>query len=200
MSKVFIAMMFVLSTPWSQAKVMCGGKVEFSDTLSINMGGGKSKALKLNGVGLKKVMVFNIFYAGLYLENLSSNAAQILKSKEVKIGVVHSLRNIDKDQLVDMWDDEFSRLCNNQCEALRPVHERFLSYARSVKTGERLYLILFPDRFEFEISGHKGQETFPPIYSASYGTLLQRVLIGPDAEDKTLENGLLGKQTVCKKS
>ncbi len=186
----------LITTP-SLAKVVCGNKVEFPKKLTLNVSQSKKDVL-LNGVGLKKVLFINVFYAALYLEKKSSNANQILSSKEIKVGVVHALRNIGKDQLVDQWDDEFERLCGNECNKLLPFHKRLMSYARDVKNGERLYLIIFSDRFEFEISGAQGQETFPPIYSAEYGRLMQRVLIGPEAEDKTLEDGLLGKQNICK--
>ncbi len=188
---------FILFTNVSHAKVTCGSGVTFSKKLTINVNKTK-KDIFLNGVGLKKVLVFNIFYAALYLENPTTSASQILNSKEIKIGAVHALRDISKDQLVDQWDKEYERLCGQNCQKLMPFHEKFLSYARNVKNGERLYLIMFSDRFEFEISGSKGQETFPPIRSAEYGRILQRVLIGADAEDKSLENGLLGKQSICK--
>jgi len=195
--KFFVLFSFIMFTNISYAKVTCGNNVTFAKKLTINVNKTK-KDVFLNGVGLKKVLFFNVFYAALYLEQPNTSAAQILNSKEIKIGAVHALRDITKDQLVDQWDKEYERLCGQNCEKLLPFHERFLSYARNVKNGERLYLIMLSDRFEFEISGTNGQETYPPIRSPEYGQILQRVLIGPDAEDKTLENGLLGKQSVCK--
>lgn len=196
MVKTIAVLAFVFSTSVNAA-VTCPKNIKFEESLRVRVSKNKKVNLYLNGIGLKKVLFVKVFYAGLYLENLSQSASTVLNSKKIKVGVIHTLQNAKKKQLVDFWDDEFKRLCGNQCAQLRPYHEQFISYARNVKKGERLYTIFFRDRFEFEANGN---EFYEPIRSAAYSKLLQRVLIGPDAKDKSLEDGLLGKKMICKKS
>ncbi len=195
MSKVFIAISLFFSVQ-SFANVNCGNGVEFTESLSITNNQNKDIDLLLNGVGLKRVLFFNVFYAALYLETPTQNAEAIIASNQVKVGIIHATMNIDRKRLVDVWNDEFDRLCGSEkeCKALRPYHDQFLSYARDVAKGERMYMITFPDRFEFEANEN---ETFPPIYSPGYARLLQNSLIGPDPTDAELKKGLLGQKQVC---
>jgi hypothetical protein len=193
----FILSFILILTFQANAKVTCNGGVDFQESMTVRTPQNKNVNLYLNGVGLKKVLIVNVFYGALYLENLSQSGSQILGSNQVKLGIIHTLRAISKSQIVNMWDDEFKRLCGNYCAELQPYHNKFLSYARNTKKGERLYVLFFPDRFVFEVNGN---ETFEPIKSPRYSNLMQRVLIGPEAEDKSLEDGLLGKKLICTKS
>ncbi len=191
MSKILLVISLVFSVQ-SFAKVKCGKGVEFEEVVTIEKDNGKEIDLDLNGVGLKKVLFFNVFYVALYLEkNIGQSGDVILKSNSHKVGVIHALRNIKKDQLVNEWEKEFERLCGSEkrCKRLRKPHDKFLSYARDVKKGERLFLVSFPHRFEFEVNMN---ETYPPIYSPEYAKLLQNSLFGPDSADKSLKKGILG--------
>lgn len=195
----YLVIICLLYAAQSQADLLCPKGVKFEDRLEVENDDGSETSLKLNGVGLKQVQVIikvDAFYAGLYLEKTSQSASTILKSKQKKVGVIHTLMKVSRKRLVDMWDEEYERLCGSQCDKLRKFHDQFISYARDLKKGERLYLIQFKDRLEIEINNN---EFFQPIHSAAYGKLLQRVLIGPDAADKKLEKGLLGKEMICKK-
>jgi hypothetical protein len=179
----------------AEAVVQCTNEVRFSKEVAVRVGPNTSHRLYLNGVGRKRVLGINIFYAALYLQRPSSNAIAILNSNQTKLGIIHTTRNISRRQIVQMWNQEFDRLCGSDCEALRPFHNRFISYARDVQRNERLYLIILPDRFEFVVNNN---EIYDPIYSPEYADLMQRVLIGPDAEDKSMEDGLLGKTQICR--
>ncbi len=178
----------------TQAKVYCDGGIAFVEETQIKDDSGQYRRLELNGVGLKKILFFKAFYGALYLERPSQNGAAIVKSNQYKVGIVHVLRNASKKTLVDAWDDEFHRLCGQRCAALDRFHKQFLSYFRDVKKNESLYIIAFPNRFEFQVNGN---EFYPPIHSAEYSRLLQNSLFGPDASDDSLKKGLLGQKTVC---
>ncbi len=195
MSKLLVVICVLFSVQ-SFAKVSCGGGVEFYDSVAIVNDNNQNTTLHLNGVGQKRVLFFNVFYAALYLEQLSQNGESIIQSKQHKVGIIHATMNIDKKRLVDMWNSEFDRLCGTEteCQRLLPYHEQFISYARDVKKGERMYLIAFADRFEFEANQ---TETYPPIYSVGYSRLLQKSLIGPEPADAELKKGLLGQKQVC---
>jgi hypothetical protein len=195
LSKVLIVFTLLFSVQ-SFADVTCEGGITFSDSVRIRVGQGQTVDLNLNGVGLYRVLVFNVFYGALYLQQTSTNGDWIIQSKQYKVGMIHANMNIRKNQMVNLWNDEFDRLCGSpqQCSQMRPAHEEFLGYARDVKEGERMYLIHFPNRFEFETSTG---ETFPPIYNVEYGQFLQKVLIGPEPTDADLKKGLLGLKQVC---
>lgn len=194
MKNILILGLLLISN-YSTAAVQCPSGVEFADDVVIEGDNNQLVSLDLNGVGLKKVLFFNIFYAAFYLEQTSQDPGIIIPSNQHKVGIIHALRDITQDQLIEQWQQEFERLCGDRCDALRPYHEQFLSYSRDVDKNERLYLISFSDRFELEINQN---EVYPPIYSPEYSRLLQRSLFGPDAADPELKKGILGQKKVCK--
>lgn len=189
-----VFLLSLLAPNSANAVVQCTHDVQFSKELGVRTPGGTKKLL-LNGVGRKRVWGFNVFYAGLYLEKPNSDASSILKSPQLKLGIIHTTMNISRRRITQMWNEQFDRLCGDECERLKPYHDLFLSYARNVSRNERLYMILYPNRFEFIINN---EEVYEPIYSAEYALLMQRVLIGPEADDKDLESALLGKTPVCR--
>lgn len=196
MSRLLIIISLFYSTQL-MARVQCSKGVQFPSYVDVVMDSQQKVRLDLNGVGLRKFFVFNAFYAGLYLQSPSQNGVEILNSDEIKVGIIHALVNIDKKQLTKMWNDEYTRLCGSpqSCNQMRPYHNKLLSYARDVKAGERLYLVAFADRFEFEINN---KEFFDPVYSPEYSRLLQNSMFGPDAANAELKKGLLGQKKICK--
>lgn len=191
---IIAAIVTTLITFSAYGQVVCPGGVDFKEALGLTTPSNHNVVVDLNGVGLKKVLFVKVFYSALYLQNTTQNAQTILNSKQVKVAMIHALRSISKNQLINMWNDEYDRLCEDRCQELLPYHEKFLSYIRSIKKDERLALLFFNDRFELETSG--GQ-TYDAIKSPAYGKILQRVTIGRDAKDKSLEDGLLGKKRIC---
>ena len=195
MLRLFLGMLLV-SSIHAQAKVVkCGGGVEFNKIIEVENGDGIPTLLDLNGIGKKRVLFFNVFYAALYLEETSNDSATILNSDQLKVGMIHATRNITKKQLTDLFNDEFDRLCEDKCDKMRPAHDQFISYIRPINNGERLTLVVMRDRLEMDING---DEFFDPIHDPDYGDFLSRLLIGPDAADADLKKGLLGKLNLCR--
>ncbi|MEM7647435.1 MAG: chalcone isomerase family protein [Pseudomonadota bacterium] len=194
MTRLLVAISLLIGFQ-AQAKVQCGNGVSFDKSITVTDDAQGDVPLVLNGVGKKRVLFFDVFYAALYLEEVSTDAVEILDSEQLKVGIIHATRNITKKQLTDLFDEEYQRLCDDKCEEMLPAHEKFMSYARAVKKNERLALILFADRFEFEINQN---EFFDPIYDVDYADFLSRMLIGPEAADDKLKDGLLGKTQICR--
>ena len=192
----FVVVLFISIQGQAQERIVeCSKDVKFDEIISVNTSPSESIDLVLNGVGKKRVLFFNVAFGAFYLENQSQDAEAILASDEIKVGIIHTLMGASQSMMVGMWNDEFDRLCHSRCEELRPYHEKFLSYVRDLEKNERLYLMIFKDRFEFEANNN---EFYDPIYSSGYANLIQRVLIGPEASDKKLEKALLGIDKVCK--
>ena len=187
--------LLIFSFHYSYGDLECPNKINFVDEIMVKVSK-KNKPVYLNGVGLKKILFFNIFYGALYLENPTSDSEDIMASPEVKVITVHALRDISEGQLVEEWDREYNRLCDKDCEKLRPFHEQFLSYARDVEKNERFSLAFLPDRLEF--ISNTG-EKFEPIKSVEYGQIMLMSSIGEDPADTNLKKGMLGLDSkLCK--
>jgi len=76
--------------------------VNMPETLSVG-----EKMLKLNGLGLRKKVVFKVYVGGLYLETPSNDAAAILASDQAKAVRMTFLRDVSKSQLRDAFVEGF---------------------------------------------------------------------------------------------
>jgi len=78
------------------------------------------KKLVLNGIGTRKVVRFGIpvkvYVGGLYLEKKSSNSAEIINSTAVKKLVMHFVRAVDRDSLVDSFRTGYQNNCQFECD------------------------------------------------------------------------------------
>jgi Chalcone isomerase-like len=63
------------------------------------------KTLKLNGLGLRKKVMFKVYVGGLYLESPSKDAGVILASDQAKAIRLHFLRDLKKGQLVEAFQE-----------------------------------------------------------------------------------------------
>ena len=79
--------------------------------------------LVLNGAGIRKKAWFKIYIAQLYLQNNSSDAAQVLADEGNKRVVMHFLYDkVGKEKLVSSWNEGFS--ANNDTAGLAALQSR----------------------------------------------------------------------------
>ncbi len=87
---LIITLIFISSTAWANAeyKEFHGIKFPIHKVVA-------GKKLTLNGVALRKAMIFiKVFAGGLYLEHPTKNAEQAIKSEQVKYYDLHYLTNL----------------------------------------------------------------------------------------------------------
>ena len=200
--KFFISFVAFFSIGAAQAAVQCTDEVRFDEYQYVELSNGDTAELLLNGVGLREfpIIFFNVdvFYAALYLEDLNKDGEKIIDSDQIKRTVVHALRFISKEDLIENWDEEFERLCEDQCDELRPYHEQRLSHVRDVNTNERLFLTHHSDRLElFGEYADGTTEKAEPIMSGDYSDLILRSFIGPEPNNDELKQGMLGNEQIC---
>ena len=79
--------------------------------------------LHLNGAGIRKKAWFKIYIAQLYLQNTSTDAAQVIADEGNKRVVMHFLYDkVGKEKLVSSWNDGFS--ANNDATGLASLQSR----------------------------------------------------------------------------
>src|SRR4051812_28094435 len=84
------------------------------------------KQLQLNGMGLRQATLLNInvYVAGLYLEQRSSDPREILASEGVKQVRLALLRDIPRADLSNQLGLAFRRAAGSNYEKLKPSFER----------------------------------------------------------------------------
>ncbi len=74
-------------------------KINMPDTVTV-----EGQALVLNGMALREKFVFNVYVDGLYLPQKEKNAERILDSDQVRHNVMHFLRSVGREKLIEAWN------------------------------------------------------------------------------------------------
>ena len=94
---IALALVFLLAAP-VLAGVLAG--ITLPDTLQID-----EQTLVLNGMALRKKVIFKVYVAGLYLPAKEKNSETILAADQTRCTVMHFLRSVSPKQVNEAWYD-----------------------------------------------------------------------------------------------
>jgi len=161
--------------------------VTFKENITI-----KGKTCKLNGVGIRKKVIINVYIGAFYIEKPSSNEKEVISSDQTKQVILHFLyKEVKPEQLVDAWNEGFEKNAGKKVTALKDKITRFNSFfTESAKKGEKIIITYIPGQgTEVKIKGKiKGT-----IEGYDFMEALFSVWFGPHPPDKRLKKGMLGK-------
>lgn len=155
--------------------------VQFDDEVKVG-----TTALKLNGIGIRKVLVLHVYYAGLYVEVPTTDAQAILNSPSPKILVMHFKRWVEKSKILDAWEEGFAK---NKEEGYdwKTDFNKLKEVMVHMKENERMVLTFLPTGAEIKV-----KDSAPlKIEGANFSKVLLKVFIN-NAPDTDLKKGLLG--------
>ncbi|NUN13239.1 MAG: chalcone isomerase family protein [Myxococcales bacterium] len=161
--------------------------VSFPDSITVD-----GKTLVLNGLGTREATVFNVnvYVAGLYLEQKSSDAAAILSSTGTKRLVLKFVRDVERDDIVDAWSDGFEKNAKGQLGALKSKISKLNGWMADMAEGENLSFTYIPQKgTTVEING-KSKGT---IDGDDFARALFSIWLGSSPPNSGLKSGLLGK-------
>lgn len=157
--------------------------VKMPDEISVD-----GHALKLNGMGLRKKFIVDVYVAGLYVEHQSKDAAVILKNDETRRVDMKMLRDLDAKTIIDAIRTGFDKNAAAQLPALKERLDAFCSQIPNVKKGQTLVISYLPGKGT-SIAG-AGEATF--IAGKDFADALFSVWIGKVPVDDGLKAGMLG--------
>jgi len=163
----------------------CEG-IAFPDQVPIEQG-----TLQLNGLGLRQATLFkvDVYVAALYLPQTSSDAEAILALDAPKQIVLHFVRDVDREDLIEGWDEGFRNNVTGVSAALRPRIESFKGMMADIKAGEQLGLRYTPGAgTQVSVKG-TAQGT---IAGADFARALYAIWLGQNPPNPDLKAGLLG--------
>jgi Chalcone isomerase-like len=115
--------------------------VKLPDTVTI-----EGKTLKLNGIGLRKKMLFKVYVAALYVENTSADAGTVIRSDQVKSITLHILRSLDGAQIGEAISDGFWHNSKEQMSELNDRLQKLIGMFPAVTTGDQIVLTYVPGK------------------------------------------------------
>lgn len=150
--------------------------------------------LVLNGAGVRKRVIINVYVAGLYLTEKKSSAAEVIALAGPKRVSMTMLRDLNAQQLVDALNDGIHG--NNSAtdvEKLKPQMNELASTMLALgeaKKSDWIALDYLPEAgTQVLVNGHaKGK----PIPSADFYRALLRIWLGENPVDSNLKKAMLG--------
>ncbi len=134
MRKLFIAGLLLLVSIISALEI--GGK-DLPDSLKIG-----EKVLQLNGAGIRKKMVINVYACGLYLMENQTDAQSIIDSdKPMAIRMHFIYKKVSSKKLIKAWNEGFS---NSNADKTHPAEiKEFNSYFSQNALRDDVYEIIY---------------------------------------------------------
>ena len=147
--------------------------------------------LVLNGMGIREATVFNVdvYVAGLYLEHRSSDGNAIAASTETKRLVLHFVRNVDRDDLVNAWNEGFRRNAGGSLGALQARINRLNGWMVAATEGMELSFTYLPGA---GIRVHTGSTARGIIEGDDFARVFFSIWLGSHPPNAGLRRGLLG--------
>jgi hypothetical protein len=187
MKKVAIALIALLAAGPAAAAELAG--VTLPDQATA---GGKS--LTLNGLGLREatVLMVDVYVAGLYVEEKTSDAAAILQPDRTKQVVMRFMRSVGKEKLAEAWTEGFQKNAGDKAAAVADGLATLNGAMADVKKGDIVSLTYVPE------SGTtvtvKGRDA-AVISGEDFQRILFSIWLGSSPPNVGLREGLLGRAT-----
>lgn len=162
--------------------------VDVAETITIDDG----RTLVLNGTGIRRKLIFDIYLAELYLEKKMSTAQEILADQGSKRIVMHFLyKEIEPEKLIDAWNEGFkANLDASRLASLQGSIDTFNAYFETVKNGDQVIADYIPGKgTRVQIKG----EEKGIITGKDFNDALLSIWLGEEPVTAKLKNELLGK-------
>jgi hypothetical protein len=153
----------------------------------------ESRELVLNGAGLRKKFVFNVYVLGLYLPEKKNDAAAVLQLAGPKRAAIHMLRNVKADDFTEALVDG---LRENHSEAdfrkLEPRVKELADIMAEVKEAKKGMAIALDWTGSETRLLVEGKQAGRPIAGEDFYRALLRIWLGEHPVQDDLKKALLG--------
>jgi hypothetical protein len=176
-----LSLALLLLAPETYAK-QCRG-VSMPERLSID-----GKDLVLNGMGLREATLLNIdvYVAGLYLEQRSSDAKKILASDKPKHVLLALVRDVAREDMAEQLHKYFRYAAGGDYEALKARFERLISWLPSLRAGETFSVSYRPGH---GLQVKHGKRTLGTIPGADFSRAIFAIWLGDKPPNEGLKAG-----------
>jgi hypothetical protein len=153
----------------------------------------ESKDLVLNGAGLRKRVVFNVYVIGLYLPEKKSDPAAVLQLAGPKRAAIHMLRDVGAEQFTDALVDGLRE--NHSAadyKALEPRVKELAGIFAEIKEAKKGMAITLDWTGSATQLTANGKPAGKPIAGEDFYRALLRIWLGDKPVQNDLKRALLG--------
>ena len=182
---LLLIVVFTVNTTIAQTQV---GAVTLPNSVSF---GGEN--LELNGAGIrKKAFILKLYSGGLYLQNKSSNAKDIVNSDETMAIKLHITSGfVSSEAMSDAVREGFDASMNGNTAPLSSEIEKFIGFFSAEIVEDNIFDITY-QKGKGVIAYKNGKE-LGTIPGMAFKKALFAIWLGDNPVDSKLKNGMLGK-------
>jgi hypothetical protein len=134
-----MAFLLVLPTSFLIAGTLKG--VTMPDSIQV-----EGKTLVLNGMALRKKVIFKVYVAGLYLPQKESSGEKILKADQERRCVMHWLRSVGTKKINGGWYDGLEANTPGYSPELKKQFDTMSGWMEDVKEGDLIVFTYIPEK------------------------------------------------------
>lgn len=176
---------FVLGLAAPAVAAECEG-VSYPDTIEVN-----GTQLSLNGLGVREATVFsvNVYVAALYLETTSTSGSEILRSSQTSRLILRFVRNVDREDIVEAWNEGFENNAGRALSGLRDRIDQLNGWMSDARDGGSFTFTYIPATgLEVKVDN----EVRGTIEGEDFARAFLSIWLGSHPPNSGLKTGLLG--------
>ncbi|MFY9397228.1 MAG: chalcone isomerase family protein [Desulfomonilia bacterium] len=182
----FLLAAFLVLSLSAEARTI--GGVEMDETYEVN-----GTQLVLNGVGIREKFFADIYVAGLYLKEKSSDFRQIMDADEpMAIRIVITSKLITAERFKEACEEGFERTTEGNTEPLRPkINLAYTAFSQKFNVGDVFDIVYVPGE---GTNFYKNGEFITTVDGLDFKTALFGIWIidNPSHKNEGLRKGMLG--------
>ncbi|MCU0276198.1 MAG: chalcone isomerase family protein [Acidobacteria bacterium] len=113
--------------------------ITLPDTIDID-----GQQLVLNGMALRKKVIFKVYVAGLYLPAKEKDGVKVLAADEPRCTVMHFLRSVSAKQVNEAWYDGLEANTPGYSAELKKQFDALAALMEGFKDGDKLVFTYKP--------------------------------------------------------
>jgi len=160
--------------------------VSLPDTVTVD-----GKPLVLNGMGVREATVFkvDVYVAGLYLEQRSTDRTAIVASNQAKLLVLRFVHDVDRGDIVKAWNEGFKNNATVPLAQIQPGIDQLNGWMPAkLRSGDRLAFAFIPGK---GVEVRVNDVVAGTVPGDDFSRSLLAIWLGPKPANAKLQHGLL---------
>ena len=149
--------------------------------------------LVLNGLGIREATMFNVnvYVAGLYVKEKTSNPADVIDPKAPKRILMHFVRDVDASDVRGAYEEGFEKNAGKAYASMKANVKKLNGWMSDMKKGQRMAITYVPGEGTSVSVQGKTKGTIP---GEDFGKVMFTIFFGPKPPNSDLKEGMLGKR------
>lgn len=187
MKKILSALVLSMGVAAAAQAAEVGG-VEVPDTIKV-----AGSELALNGAGIREKWMFDVYASGLYLNQKSSNAQQIIEADAPMAIKLHMLRDVAGEKMSNATREGFENATNGNIAGIKSEIDNFLAVFGDEAAENNVYdMVYVPGKgVEVYVNG----ELANTIKGMEFKKALFGVWLSDKPAQESLKKELLGNKS-----